>query len=519
MTLVDCLSETIQLNPALPAVEQAGQTYSYARLWAASARLADAMRRELPEAAGRGTRIGLLVRSGAPYTAAMWACWRLGCAAVPLGHAHPPSEWRYTLQDAGCALLLADPDLEPVLVEKLEALRSEPAALPPVCSPPFGLERPGDPLPSALPSWPRNQRPLPDEAAHFIYTSGSTGKPKGVVCTHAQLAAQVACLVHAWDWRETDRILNVLPLHHVHGMVNVYACAWWSSACILEAGPLKPQALWEAFGASRPSLFMAVPTVYFRLLQAWEDAGPAQQERWRGNLASLRLMVSGSAPLRPELWEAWKNLSGLELLERYGMSEAGMILSQQLEGPRRAGWVGEPLPGVHCRVLDDGGSLVEGAGQGELQVRSAALFQGYWNRPQATEEAFDGPWFRTGDIVERDSDGQYRIVGRRSTDILKTGGYKVAAPEIEAELNQHPAVLECAVVGIPHEEWGQQIAAALVLYPGARLDLETLRSWARERLPAYKLPARILVLEELPRNSMGKVFKPGLVDLFCSPAD
>jgi malonyl-CoA/methylmalonyl-CoA synthetase len=317
-------------------------------------------------------------------------------------------------------------------------------------------------------------------------------------------------------------------------MVNVYACALWSGASILELGGFDAQKTWQALSEQQPTLFMAVPTVYQKLLQAYQAADPATQAHWTAACARLRLMVSGSAALSPQLLKDWQAISGHTLLERYGMTEIGMALSNPLQGARVAGTVGFPLPGVECRIADDSGAEA-GAGAttntqaetqaetqaamqteatGELQVRGASVFQGYWNKPGETAAAFDGPWFRTGDLVHRNGEGRYRILGRLSVDIIKTGGFKVAAPEIEETLLAHPAIAECAVVGVPDPTWGEQVGAVLVLQPGHSLTLEALRLWARERLAVYKVPGRLVLTEALPRNAMGKVVKPELPALF-----
>ena len=224
-------------------------------------------------------------------------------------------------------------------------------------------------------------------------------------------------------------------------------------------------------------------------------------------------MVSGSAALPVSTLERWKKITGHTLLERYGMTEIGMALSNPLHGKRVPGSVGVPLPGVQVRLCGQNGEPVPEGVPGEIEVRGPGVFSEYWGKPEATREAFRDGWFRTGDTATRE-DGVYRILGRTSIDILKTGGHKVSALEIEDVLLQHPAVAECAVVGVADEEWGQRVAAALVLRAGAALSLDALRAWARDLLAAYKLPSRLLVVEALPRNAMGKVVKPAVTTLF-----
>jgi malonyl-CoA/methylmalonyl-CoA synthetase len=229
-------------------------------------------------------------------------------------------------------------------------------------------------------------------------------------------------------------------------------------------------------------------------------------------------MVSGSAALPVAVLDAWRSISGHTLLERYGMTEFGMGLGNPLHGERRPGHVGAPFPGVDARLCDEHGSPVADGEPGQLEIKGDGVFQTYWNRPEATRDAFtkDG-WFKTGDVAVREQ-GSFRILGRASVDILKTGGFKVSALEIEEALREHPAILECAVVGVSDETWGQRVAAAVVLRAGMHLELEGLRTWGKLRLAPYKVPTLLRLLTELPRNPMGKVQKPELVALFDRPS-
>jgi len=223
--------------------------------------------------------------------------------------------------------------------------------------------------------------------------------------------------------------------------------------------------------------------------------------------------VSGSAALPVSTLERWREISGHTLLERYGMTEIGMALSNPLHGERVPGSVGVPLPGVKVQLVGESGEPVEPSTPGEIEVRGVTVFQEYWGKPEATREAFRDGWFRTGDtaVVEN---GRYRILGRTNIDILKSGGHKLSALEIEETLREHPSIAECAVVGVPDAEWGERVAVAIVLQGDEELDLAALRLWARESLTAHKLPSRLLVLESLPRNAMGKVVKPEVTKLF-----
>jgi malonyl-CoA/methylmalonyl-CoA synthetase len=252
-----------------------------------------------------------------------------------------------------------------------------------------------------------------------------------------------------------------------------------------------------------------VPTVYVKLIDAYRGLPEDRRKAISKTLRGMRLMVSGSAALPVEVLERWREISGHVLLERYGMTEVGMVLSNPLAGERVPGKVGRPLPGVTVRLVDESGATVPDGTPGELEVRGPGLFSHYWRDPEATAAAFRDGWFRTGDVAVLDQ-GSYRILGRQSVDIIKTGGYKVSALEIEDALLANPGVAECAVVGLPDPEWGERVTAVIVPRPGAGLTVDGLRGWAAERLAPYKVPSRVHFVDELPRNALGKVVKPEL---------
>ena len=479
----------------LALVDAAGE-HAYAELLDASARVAAALldgRGDLEEA-----RVCFLVPPSFEYVAAQWGVWRAGGIAVPLAVSHPPAELEYAIGDADAAIVIAHPHFADVLRPLAEArgarfLTADEA---------LAAET------AALPSVGEGRR------AMMLYTSGTTGRPKGVVWTHANLRAQLETLTEAWGWRADDRTLLVLPLHHVHGIVNILSCALWNGAVCEVHAKFDAEAVWTRIESGELTVFMAVPTVYNRLAAAWEAAPPERRERMSAGCRAMRLMVSGSAALPVGTLERWRQISGHTLLERYGMTEIGMALGNPLHGERRPGFVGVPLPGVEARLVEEDGSPAAPGAPGEIEVRGPGVFLEYWRRPEATAEALrEGRWFRTGDVAVVE-DGYYRILGRRSVDIIKTGGFKVSALEIEEVLRTHPAVAECAVVGVEDPEWGERVCAAVELR-GA-LTLEALQPWARERLAPYKLPRALLAVDALPRNAMGKVVKPEVARLFAA---
>jgi malonyl-CoA/methylmalonyl-CoA synthetase len=471
------------------AIVTADGVYTYRDLLHASRRAAGALL--AGETDLREWRVAYLVSPGFDHVAVQWGIWRAGGVAVPLCPAHPRPELEYVVADSGADTLVADPPYEALLrpVAEERGLRLL--------------------TPAALTAGPALELPdvAPDRRALILYTSGTTSKPKGVVTTHANIEAQIRCLVEAWEWTPADSILHFLPLHHIHGVINVLACALWSGARCRMLPRFDAEEVWSRLVADDLTLFMAVPTVYVRLIAAWEAAEPERREAMSAACRRLRLMVSGSAALPVPVLERWRQISGHTLLERYGMTEIGMGLSNPLHGERVPGHVGAPLPGVEVRLVDEEGRDVPTGAPGEISIRGPGVFHEYWGRPEATRGAFRGGWFRTGDVAVLESGG-YRILGRSSVDIIKTGGYKVSALEIEEVLLGHPRIAECAVIGIEDPEWGERVAAAVVLRQDAALSLGELRDWARERLAPYKLPTRLLLVEILPRNAMGKVNKP-----------
>lgn len=380
--------------------------------------------------------------------------------------------------------------------------------------------------------------PSLDEPALILYTSGTTGKPKGVLVTHRAIYHQVTDLVFAWEWDEVDVALHILPLHHVHGVINVLSCAAFVGAR-LDFQPFDAIELWKQWANydsdgdghayhPKPNVFMAVPTIYAKLLEA-ADSLPAEivARAVQQTLNPMRLMVSGSAALPISILEKWKKLTGHTLLERYGMTEFAMALSNPYhengDDPamiRRPGYVGRPLPSVNVRIVDEESEeIIKTPGvSGELQVKGPTVFQKYLNRPDATNEAFTkDAFFRTGDIAQYDANGieSYRILGRASVDIIKSGGYKMSALEIERALLEHPDIADVAVLGLPDDIWGERVGMICRLKPDAPpMTLGSLRTWCRDRLSKYKIPSRLQIVPEIPKNAMGKINKKVLANQF-----
>ncbi len=487
------------------AIRDPGGEHRYARLDAVSAGVAGRLL-EVTAAQGdlREQRIGYLVEPGFDHVAIQWGIWRAGGIAVPICLSHPAPEIDYLLSDARPVQLIASAG---TLIDRIRPLADSRGI--PV-------------LTTAEVIAPFPSRPLPgldaERRALMVYTSGTTGKPKGVVTTHGNIRASVDTLASAWAWRPTDRSLHVLPLHHIHGIINALCCALWSGAAVEFLNPFDPEAAWERLASGEITFFTAVPTIYGRLIAAWDAAPPATRTRWSAGARQLRLMLSGSAALPVGTLARWEELTGHRLLERYGMTEIGMAIANPLEGERRAGTVGQPLPDMLVRLVDERGHPVTPGTPGQIEVRGPQLFREYWDRPEETTRSFRDGWFMTGDVAALEN-GYYRILGRQSVDIIKSAGYKISALEIEETLREHPAVADCAVVGLPDPDLGERIAAAIVPSDPTGAEPEALRAWLKERLAPYKVPRVIERVTELPRNTMGKVTKTDVRNLFSLPPD
>ncbi len=477
------------------ALSAAGVRVSYGELTVRSAAVAAAL-------AGGGGGLGgapvaFLAGPGPDHLVTLLGILRAGGMALPLSPLHTRHELAYQLENAAPVALLAAPELRATLeaaaggrgIGSIAELSAGSGA--------------------ALPRPPAAGAP-----AVMLYTSGTTGRPKGVRLAHGAVAATVASLETAWRWRSDDRLLHVLPLHHTHGLIVAALGALWAGAEARFAA-FEAAAIWDALGDV--TVFMAVPTIYVKLVETFRAASAQARARWRANAARLRLFTSGSAALPASLLEEFRAATGQTILERYGMTEIGMALSNPYEGPRVPGAVGRPLPGVQVDVVADDGAPARPGEPGELRVRSTQMFDGYHGDDAATAASFDAEGrFRTGDTGVREADPggaeTIRLLGRTSVDIIKSGGYKISALEIEAALRDHPGVAEIAVVGAPDATWGELITACVVARAGAALTLEELGAFARERLAPYKVPRALRLLPALPRNAMGKVQKKQLLE-------
>nr|WP_206323621.1 acyl-CoA synthetase [Streptomyces sp. HNM0574] len=473
-------------DPARPALRFPGRTLTYAQL-AAHAR---SVARELTP----GRRVAVWATPGPETCVAVVAALLAGAPAVPLNPKSGVRELGHILGDSAPAAVLAAP-AEP-LPDRLARLPRVPVDLDP--EPAAGSAQLSD-----------RDRELPGEApALIVYTSGTTGPPKGVVLPRRALTATLDALADAWHWTADDVLVHGLPLFHVHGLILGVLGPLRRGGTLRHLGRFTTRGLREAL-RDGATLMFGVPTMYHRVA---EEAGTDPE--LAAALAGARLLVSGSAALPVHDHERITAATGQRVVERYGMTETLMNTSVRADGAPRAGTVGPPLDGVALRLVDDTGTpLAEWDGEtvGEIQVRGPNLFTGYLNRPDATADVFCGDWFRTGDMAVREPDGYVRLVGRRATDLIKSGGYKIGAGEIENVLLAHPGVREAAVTGEPDDDLGERIVAWVV--PGSRplTDTELMDHVAKQLAP-HKRPRVVRRLDALPRNDMGKIMKRALHD-------
>jgi malonyl-CoA/methylmalonyl-CoA synthetase len=458
------------------------QRKSYADLLAGTGRLANTL-----SMLGliKGDRLLLQVEKCEAVLILYLACLRLGVVFLPVNPGYTVAETTHFLTDAGPALAVVEADR----VADIAALGVRTMAL----SDLMGIAE-GQLAGIADPAH------HPDDLAAVLYTSGTTGRSKGVMLTRENLASNAETLVGLWQFSQGDVLLHVLPVFHTHGLFVATNCVLHSGASMIFHRAFSPDQVLEDL--PRASVMMGVPTFYTRLL--------GDRRLTRKATAHMRLFISGSAPLSPATHAEWQTRTGHAILERYGMTETNMITSNPYVGDRRAGTVGMPLPGVEVRVTaPDGAKLPQGEA-GAIEVRGPNVFKGYWRLPEQTARDFrDGGWFVTGDLGSFDAEGYLSILGR-AKDLVITGGLNVYPAEVEAALDDLPGVATSAVIGVPHPDFGEAVVACVVPAPGTVPDEEGIRKALRQRLAAFKIPKRVLLMDELPRNAMGKVQKAEL---------
>lgn len=348
----------------------------------------------------------------------------------------------------------------------------------------------------------RNKRP--EDSALIIYTSGTTGKPKGVVHTWKSLWNQIQILLNAWEWKSEDIILHVLPLHHVHGLINALLCPLYANATIVFKS-FQSTHFFNQIASYDISVFMAVPTIYKKITDAYQLLAQDQKLATINSLQNLRLFVSGSAALSDTIFDFWQNEFQIQILERYGMTEIGMALSNPLHENRMKGYVGIPLLGVQVILINESEQIVEDDDiPGELCVKSESSFLTYLGLEEETKKSFWNGWFKTGDIASK-KNGYFKIWGRRSSDLIKSAGYKISALEIEEHIKEFDNQIEVAILALPDDVLGEKMIAVIEFKN--HLKLAEIRSYLEKKLPKYKIPREFYFIEFLPRNPLGKIQK------------
>lgn len=473
---------------------ETGRKFTYGDLARESARYANQL---TGLGARRGDRVAVQVEKSPASLFLYLGCLRAGLIYLPLNTAYQRGELSYFLGDAEPRVVVCRPQADE-LMRELYGGRSQIVTL--------DEDGSGFPVGAAAASAHdfATAEMQPDDSAVIIYTSGTTGRSKGAVVTHRNLASNARVLVDSWKFGEHDVLLHALPMFHVHGLFVANHCALLAGAKLLWHGKFDVKLVMRDL--ARASVMMGVPTFYARLLNE-----PAFTRALCNN---VRLFVSGSAPLQLETFKNFEARTGKTILERYGMSEAGMISSNPLAGERRGGTVGFPLPGISVRIADERDRPVENGVIGAIQVKGENVFAGYWRMPEKTREEFtaDG-YFRTGDVGVFDSDGYLSIVGR-AKDLIISGGYNVYPREIELVLDAIPGVAESAVIGVPHPDFGEAVTAVVVAQKDARLDPAAVIGTVKNMLANYKVPKAVHFVDDLPRNAMGKVQKALLRERF-----
>jgi malonyl-CoA/methylmalonyl-CoA synthetase len=490
--LYQLIQGQVRAAPGRIAIETPdGEALTYADLDERCARLAGRLARL---GVGPGDRVAAQIEKSVTNALLYLACLRLGAVYLPLNTAYTEGELDYFFGDAEPSLIVCDPARR----AGIEALGGASGAR--VAT--LDAEGQGDlsdDLERETP--PGAIAPVADDdLAALLYTSGTTGRSKGAMLTHRNLASNALTLMKAWGFSEADVLLHVLPLYHVHGLFVAFNTVLLAGARVL----FLPR--FEADHAlallPRATVMMGVPTYYTRLL--------AQGGLSRESCATIRVFISGSAPLLEDTFRQFEARTGHRILERYGMTETGMNSSNPLHGERRPGTVGLPLPGIELRVADETGRILGPDEVGVLEVRGPNVFKGYWRMPERTVEEFreDG-FFITGDLARIGEDGYVAIVGR-AKDLIISGGLNVYPKEIESVIDDLEGVVESAVIGVPHPDFGEAVSAVVVPAPGAALDEAAVIAAVRARLAGFKVPKRVWFAPSLPRNTMGKVQKNAL---------
>jgi len=526
-------------------------SHTYGQVSVRSRMVANALQAELGNNPEKSKKISFLCGNNIKFVDAMWGIWRWGHVCVPLDKSQSMASLEFTVKDSNSLAVITTKEHVDKVYPFMKNSEKKLLILEDI------LDSRGQSGQAGAMSVDIFDDGTYDENsdAMMIYTSGSVETAKGVVFSHKNIIAQINAMLDSWGWNRQDTILNVLPLHRTHGMLNCLLCPLAVGAKIIMMPKFNSQKCWEILvnrNETSPyndvNVFMSVPTVYAKLIQKYHE--PEFKAMYNSGdikealMEKFRLMVTGSSAMPMQVMQEWRQLTGQHLLERYGKTELGMVLSDPLEvEARKSGYVGFPMPGVQVRIVkpgtntvllmgdNDGTTILQQEGEsisGELQVKGANVFKRYHNHPKDTAKEFTkDKWYMTGDMVEfspsdgKDGyDGAYKILGNLNVDLIKTGGYRVSAQDVERVLLEHESIGEIAIIGVDDLTYGQRVGAVVSWTEGAApAELADIREWAKDKLPSYSLPTILKVMDALPRNVMGKVNKKEIAKVAFPPSE
>jgi len=489
--LAQNLVDTAAAHPQAPAVKLDDVVFTYEMLDQASARVAAMLK---SKGIGVGDRVGIMLPNVPYFPVAYYGVLRLGAAVVPMNVLLKERETGFYLKDSGAKAIFAWHDF-------LDAASHGAAET--------GAEvinvLPGEIEKEIFAFEPDNEvvDRAEDDLAVILYTSGTTGTPKGAELTHGNLCSNVATVLEMFSISTDDVVLGALPLFHSFGQTCSMNAGIKGGACLTLLPRFEPAKALEIFARDKVTIFMGVPTMYSALLH---DPHAAEAD-----VSSLRMCVSGGASLPGELMRAFEEQFGCPILEGYGLSETSPVASFNQPGhERKVGSIGTPVPSVEMKIVGEDGEELPQGEPGEIAIKGPNVMKGYWNRPDATAEVMRGDWFLSGDVGKKDEDGYYFIVDRIK-DLIIRGGYNVYPREIEEVLYEHPAIREAAVVGLPHDELGEEVGAAVSLKEGADASADEIRAFVKEQVAAYKYPRSLWIVDDLPKGPTGKILKREIV--------
>ncbi len=481
------LAATAAAHPDAPAIKLDDVVFSYKLLDEASARVAAMLKSKGMQP---GDRVGIMLPNVPYFPVAYYGVLRAGGIVVPMNVLLKARETAFYLKDPGAKIIFAWHDFLDAAQHGADEAGAEVINVKPgeIEGEIFGHEPDFDIVDRA-----------DDDCAVILYTSGTTGTPKGAELTHGNLGSNVDTVLAMFEIADNDVVLGALPLFHSFGQTCSMNACIKGGGCLTLLPRFDPAKALEIFGRDKVTVFMGVPTMYGAMLH--------DPSRESADFEALRMAVSGGASLPVELMKAFEEAFGCIILEGYGLSETSPVASFNQPGqPRKPGSIGTPIPGVEMKVVGENGEDLPTGEVGEILIKGPNVMKGYWNRPDATEEVMDGDWFHTGDMARVDEDGYFFIVDRKK-DLIIRGGYNVYPREIEEVIYEHPAVREAAVIGVPHDEFGEEVAAVIALKEGEDVDADTLRSYVKEQVAAYKYPRHVWFVDELPKGPTGKILK------------